>query len=420
MIIKKIKLLPCIFLAALLSSTSAMAAEHLVAVPLSDGWLSTSALRSAMVRDVGVPPALLDCISSVDVGIDLNGLNGSVLVHAMNDALGDGLHLAVTRDAFTISFDPQMLPADWNASCDALRRFTQTIAPAASERQQQRYGFHLPEVVNPDAPLVILIHGLDGDAGTCVDLAGLMKADGYQTATFAYPADQPLDESAALFASHMKALHDVFPNLRIDLVTESMGGLIARRYVEGPQYAGGVDRFILIAPPNEGSTWTHASLLLKLAVNTFRWRHDPDWSPAWMITEGLCQAAGDLRPQSEFLRELGALPRRQGVRYTIIAGDRPIFRRYEANMLALADGAIVSSVAHVWGFRQLKQAVESKHQRVLEKQGDNDGPVTLASARLAGVDDFVTVHSDHIALYQTIGGQPPAAYPVIHDRLENR
>jgi pimeloyl-ACP methyl ester carboxylesterase len=319
----------------------------------------------------------------------------------------------------TIQFDPELMPDSWNESCDALRRFMRTMAPDATERQERRYGLHLPRVVNRSASLVILIHGLDGDAGCCGDLGGLLRVDGYQTAIFAYPADQPLEESSVFFAREMLALHDVFPSLRVELVSESMGGLIARRYVEGARYAGGVDRLILIATPNEGSSWTSAAVALKVAVNFFKWRNDPDWSPAWMVTEGVCQAAGDLRPKSEFLRELNALPRREGVRYTIIAGDRPVYRRYEANALALADRCIGSSVSDLWGFRQVKRSIELHERRLLEKRGENDGPVSLASARLAGVSDFVTVHVDHIALYQSVGGQPPAAYPVIHDRLKN-
>jgi pimeloyl-ACP methyl ester carboxylesterase len=406
-------------LAGLIPSLPSRAAEHVLAIPLDDGRLSTTELRSAIVRDLGIPPAVLDCVTSIDVGVDLRGLDGSTLVHAVNDAMGDGLHLAVTNSAFTIRLDPQVLPCDWNSSCDALRRFTQTIAPVASERQRRTYGLHLPQVVNPDKPLVILIHGLDGDAYCCRDLAGLLNADGYQTAIFAYPGEQPLEQSAASFTEQMKALHDIYPTVRIDLVTESMGGLIARRYVEGAQYAGGVDRFILIAPPNGGSTWTPGAFLLKLGVNAVRWRTEPEWSPAWMITEGLCQAEGDLRPKSEFLHGLNEQPRRQGVRYTIIAGDRPIYRRYEANVLAVADRAIVSSIADVWGFRQTKHAIESERESLLERQGDSDGPVTLASAHLDGVDDFVTVCSDHISLYKAVGGERPAAYPAIRDRLKN-
>src|SRR5208282_6815820 len=99
--------------------------------------------------------------------------------------------------------------------------------------------------------------------------------------------------------------------------------------------------------------------------------------------EGLCQAAGDLRPDSKFLSRLNDLPRRQGVNYTIIAGDRPVYYRYEANVLALAGNVLGERVSRVWGLRQIKSAVNSGRERLLNRYGESDGPVTLASARLS-------------------------------------
>jgi pimeloyl-ACP methyl ester carboxylesterase len=217
----------------------------------------------------------------------------------------------------------------------------------------------------------------------------------------------------------MLALREEFPDLRIDLVTESMGGLVARRYVEGPGYAGGVDRFILIAPPNEGSNWIGAGWILKLIVNAASWKNDPQWSPAWMITEGICQEAHDLRPQSNFLVGLDSQPRRAGVRYTIIAGKRPAAYRYEAKVLAVAESAIGTQISQWWGFRQACQAMQSEKDRLLSRIGDSDGPVTLESASLDGVSDFVALPVDHIALFESVEGHLPAAWPVIHNRLTN-
>ena len=45
--------------------------------------------------------------------------------------------------------------------------------------------------------------------------------------------------------------------------------------------------------------------------------------------------------------------------------------------------------------------------------------MSLQSARLAGVDDFVAINADHLSLYETINGQPPAAWPIIEARLRN-
>src|SRR6202034_2335416 len=253
----------------------------------------------------------------LDIAIDIRGLSGLLFVRAVNGALGDGFHLAVDEDALRISIDTDKLPGDWDQSCEALNRFTRIAAPETTARQGRRFGLHLPRVVDSKTPMVVLIHGLDGDGGSCGDLAELLHGDGFQTATFVYPTERPIAENVELFSRHMSALREQFPGLRIDLVSESMGGLIARRYVEGPDYAGGIDHFILIAPPNEGSSWTSAGWILKLIVNAASWKSDPDWSPAWMITEGLCQEARDLRPRSDFLIALNSKPRRSEVRYTI-------------------------------------------------------------------------------------------------------
>jgi pimeloyl-ACP methyl ester carboxylesterase len=370
------------------------AAQSRISVPLRDG-----------------------CLSFMDLGVDLRGINDWTLVRGINSALGDGFHASVTDQRLVIGFDADKLPRDWNESCDALCRFTDVAAPEAVARQRLRFGLHLPRVVDPQRPLVVLIHGLDGDRACCDDLAKLIESDGFQTAYFGYPAERPLDESAELFARHMRLLREQFPTMRVDIVSESMGGLVARKYVEGPRYAGGVDHFIMIAPPNEGSTWTPYSFVLKLGVNAWRWRHDPEWSPAWMITEGICQAAGDLRPESKFLSELNDRPRRDGVRYTIIAGERPLQYRFAAEMLDWSGDLIGDRVGSWWGFRQIKSAAIDESQQLLSETGDDDGPVSITSTHLAGVADFSVLPADHLALYESFDGEPPAAWPVVRDRL---
>ncbi|MGD0139121.1 MAG: alpha/beta fold hydrolase [Tepidisphaeraceae bacterium] len=401
----------------LLVPGACLAAEFSVSVPLKEGRLSAADLQDTLERGLHLPPTVVDFLPTLPVEVDIRGINDWVAVRAVNRALGDAFHLTVADDALLLRFDPRNLPRDWDQTCDALDRFTQVTAPEATARLNRRFGLHLPRVVDSQATLVVLIHGLDGSSGSCADLAELLRGDGFQTATFAYPSERPLEESAALFTRNMLALHERFPDLKVDLVAESMGGLIARRYVESAQYAGGVDHFILIAPPNSGSTWTKGSLALKLIVNSARWMHDPDWSPAWMITEGICQASADLRPDSTFLLELNSQPRRGQIRYTIIAGDRPAYYRFEAKFLEYCGDLADGRVAGWWGVGPARNAMESGRQWLLRQRAENDGPVALHSARLAGVSDFVALPADHLALYETVDGQQPAAWPIIHNRL---
>jgi hypothetical protein len=393
------------------------AAESRISVPLRNGRLSVAQVQEAIEVDLHFPPTAMAFLPTVNAGVDLRSINDWMLLRGLNSAMGEGFHAGVTDQSLLIRFDADKLPRDWNQSCDALGRFTDVAAPEAVARQNLRFGLHLPAVVDPQRPLVLLIHGLDGDRACCGDLAKLLTSDGFQTAFFAYPSERPLAQSADLFAHHMRSLHERFPSMKIELVTESMGGLLARKYVEGPEYAGGVDHFIMIAPPNAGSTWTPFSFLLKLGVNAWKWGHDPEWSPAWMITEGICQSAQDLRPKSEFLSELNSQPRRNGVRYTIIAGERPLQYRIAAEFLDWSGEVLGDRLAGWWGIRQVKSAAADDSRRLLAQIGDEDGPVSLFSTRLAGVNDFQALAADHVALYESIDGRAPAAWPVIRDRL---
>jgi hypothetical protein len=83
------------------------------------------------------------------------------------------------------------------------------------------------------------------------------------------------------------------------------------------------------------------------------------------------------------------------------------------------DVALCGQISQSWGLRQVEHAIQSERQRLLSHTGASDGPVTLASAALEGVTDFVALPVDHVALFEAVDGKPPAAWPVIHNRLTN-
>src|SRR5690242_3498115 len=180
-------------------------------------------------------------------------------------------------------------PARAASNCEsmsrAVRGFVARAAPKATAAQAARYGLQMPAHFDPARPLVVLVHGLDCASGT--DLDALLTHDGYQVACFRYPDDQPIADSVALFTRHMAGLRRACPQARVDVVAHSMGGLVARGYVEGEDYAGGVDRLILIGTPNAGSNWSRVRMLLEWQEHYRLWKHDPAWSPSWTITDGL-------------------------------------------------------------------------------------------------------------------------------------
>jgi pimeloyl-ACP methyl ester carboxylesterase len=308
--------------------------------------------------------------------------------------------------------------SEWDVAGDALDRWSWQIATQARAEQERRWGLFLPGKIDEGKPLVILVHGMDGDRGSCADLAALLTRDGVQTGFFCYPGDQGLRRSAELLTRNLLAVRETFPQLKVDLVTESMGGLIARDYIEGDRYAGGVDRLIMICPPNGGSKWAALSPISKLAANEWRWQHDPDWNVVWMIGEGLCQAGCDVSPDSRFLGELNEKERRPGVKYTIVAGNEPVGDRVAADLLDAGGSALPVATGEMWPTKEMGELAHGWAAALRWKIGKSDGPVALKSAMLSGVEDVVLLHADHLALYESIDGREPAAWAAVRQRVE--
>lgn len=306
---------------------------------------------------------------------------------------------------------------DCAAVSRAVRDFAASVAPQATAAQAASYGLLLPRYYDPSRRLVVLVHGLDCDRNNWNDMAALLAREGYQIAFFNYPSDQPIADSADLLARCMASLRRKHPSSRVDVVAHSMGGLVSRAYVEGPEYAGGVERLILIGPPNAGSKWAKMRLLLEADEHYHLWRHEPGWSPTWAFTDGLGEAGRDLKPGSKFLRELNARARRPGVAYTIVAGSQSTTSRVAADCLDTTAGTVRGRAASWWGLRHCRAKLRRKAETVRNEISHSDGPVAVRSARLAGVDDFVIVQGDHASLYFAYRGEPPAAWDTVRDRL---
>jgi pimeloyl-ACP methyl ester carboxylesterase len=402
-----------LLLSLLLCAAPAIATPREARVPLHDGKLRTADLSAALCRELHLP----DCSFSVGE-INMSGLRASVFVAALNESLGDGCRISVSDDALVLHLDADKLPESCRDAKKAARIFTAVVAPDATARQRAYYGLWTPKQIDTSKPLVVLVHGLDCDRVNWNPMIELLHQDGRQVALFTYPSDQPIAESARSLGEKLATLRLNTPNLSYDLICHSMGGLVARDYIESAGYRGGVERLIMLGTPNLGSKWAGYRLALEIEEHYGLWRHEPDWSPSWMITDGLGEAGADLKPRSKFLKELNARPRRDGVKYTIIAGNQHPARRITANCLQRTAGWIPPRVSNWWGFRQTKNKLEGTAGR-MRQRGGSDGPVSVESCRLDGVDDFVVIAADHVGLYFPRGGTTPAAWETIRDRLNH-
>ncbi|HWE04768.1 MAG TPA: alpha/beta fold hydrolase [Tepidisphaeraceae bacterium] len=396
-----------------LAAASASASPHEIRLSLHEGKLHAPDLASAICREFHLPTWEIN-----DGNIDLSGFRGSTFVRAVNAALGDGCRLSVDCDVLILRVDATNLPARFDDVRRVLRIFIAEAAPQATARQARHWGLFLPDAFDSRRPLVVLVHGLDSEKECMGAIGNLLTAAGHQVSYFDYPQDQPIEESSELFADRMTALVERFPKVSIDIVAHSMGGLIARDYIEGGGYRGGVDRLILVGTPNAGSDWAPFGVVLKVKEQYNEWKHDPDWGWTWAITAGLSEADRDLKPGSKFLGRLNSLPRRPGVRYTVIAGTQAPTVRMAA--------AAVEGVAHclpgqiqAWPiFSRCDDGLAKYAERLRRKTSDGDGPVKVNSAKLAGVDDIVLLTADHCTLISMNHGLEPAAWEAIRARLE--
>jgi pimeloyl-ACP methyl ester carboxylesterase len=403
----------CTLACLLALAAPASAISTTVKVPLREGRLHTSDLSADLLKRLCLRGDLLA------VEIDLTGLRGALLVKAWNKALGDGCNVAVEDDALVLNIDTDKLPDDVDEAKLATRIFTEVAAPSATAAQRASFGLLLPQTVDESRAMTILVHGLDCNRGNWFPMAGYLEQKGHQVAYFTYPSDQPLADSAAMLRDNVAAFRELYPNLPINVIAHSMGALVARDFIEGEDYVpGSVERLILISPPNHGSKWAALRWGLELEEHYYLWRDNPDWSPTWTITDGLGEAGRDLKAKSPFLKQLNGRARRDGVRYTIIAGNQHPAARMAGSAVSGSARVIPKSARHLWGFRQTYNGLREAGEDLQESTARSDGPVTVKSTRLDGVNDHVVVHGDHTTIYIPADDKTePPAWAIVNDRL---
>lgn len=335
------------------------------------------------------------------------GVAGALTRTLIAETIGPGASIAVREGALVITIpsdrlDPENL-ATWSAR---LRSLSERVSREAERRD--RYGFrarksYRPE--DPDRPTVCLVHGLNSNSGSFVHMVPILEEAGFGVVLYDFPDNQDLDITVPEFQRHWSAFRKRNGD-REDwaIITHSMGGLIARAYVEGEAFAGDVSDLILIGPPNRGASVARVQTILQFIEGTRAIQEQRAGALA-VVGEGLGASAADLEPGSDFLKALNARPRREGVRYRILAGDAGFLtsatRREIESRLGLASGA-----GGIFG--RLARLAVGDFQAALDElsAGTGDGCVAVASTRLEGAPDPVVIHADHVALIRA-----PLLYP---------
>lgn len=186
---------------------------------------------------------------------------------------------------------------------------------------------------------VVLVHGILNKPFFMARLESALEKDGYAVVNWGYAStERSIEEYAQALHARVEALNSTGT---VHFVGFSLGSIILRECLANhpPARAG---RFVQIAPPNHGSRVINELYDFR----AFRWVYGE-------------KAIAQLKADGDFLKNLGA-PK---IPFGIIAGG-------------LGNGK---------GF---SPALE----------GDDDGSVAVASARLDGAADFVLIPREHTLL----------------------
>jgi pimeloyl-ACP methyl ester carboxylesterase len=363
-------------------------------------------LVAGLTKAVGVtlePP-------KVSLRLPMAGLGGPLSKTLLAETLGPDVVPIVEGRSLVLRVPAKRLAVDARPDWEKrLRGLVERIENEAKRRD--RYGMHALASYRPNdptRPTICLIHGLNSTSSVFWHMIDPIEAAGYGIVVYDFPYNRDLDESAEAFrrdwAEFRKTSGDKRPWA---IVAHSMGALLSRAYVEDDRaYANDVASVILIAPVNRGSNLSNVQTLLQVVQGLKAVNNGPTKRGDALahLGDGLGAAAEDLTPGSPFLKSLNAKRRRAGLPYHTLAGLggflSPVARtQIEAQLGLSGRPALLGGLARLAAANLPAQLDEIT-------EGTGDGCVSLASTRLDGVDDHVTLPVNHLELIRA-----PLLYP---------
>jgi len=307
--------------------------------------------------------------------------------------------LVIAWQAVRIAF-----PEHERAVRSQLKATVESTFPEQAEMARARFGLTRLHPAESGMSEVVLVHGLDDPGMVWMTLAPALQTRGYGVSIMLYPNDQPIRDSARLFAESLQSMpaHGIG---ELTIVAHSMGGLVSREMLSNPAFACKapacsmplVTRLVMVGTPNHGSNMARFRGLGEVREHLSRMI---DGEVGWLdsIFDGAGEAGLDLIPGSQFLAELNSRPYPAETAMYVIAG---VIAKDEAEALARliegpeagAEDAIVIPLAETLG----------------------DGLVSLESASLPGVP-LDRVSGNHLSIIRNISADStrvPPAVPVI-------
>jgi len=375
--------------------------QQRIVIPADNGMVAWSDVASGIARAQQLDDAVLRPFLPSGK-MDMRRRGARYTLRALNLTL-PGVHMTILRGDDNEINSLEIL-VDKHAFESARRDVTGLIRRQVNKNGRNdealEYGLKLPsnwQDTSSSKHLVILVHGFNSRAEFMSGLSAAVEARGLPCASFAYPNDEPLDKAALGFSQSLKNHASKYPDQEIILISNSMGGLIARAVVEDATLdTGNVRQLIMIAPPNHGSALAQAAHGLDLWEFLLLPPEDLEVSCYLAsICDGLAEANRDLRPSSPFLERLNARSRNPKVRYSILLGTAgPL----SADGLPQLSEALHKASERSRTVRLVQPLVDdflADLDEVVRDKGD--GVVSIERGRLEGVEDTVLLNFRHPA-----------------------
>lgn len=176
-----------------------------------------------------------------------------------------------------------------------------------------------PFELDPNRPLMVLVHGCNFSMGSFRTLAELIEAHDQQTICFNYDDRGSIDEASRQLAAALKVLEGFAPGQEITVLGHSQGGLVARHALSAsrdPSFAALFHyRLVTVSAPFSGINTSKNCGLPLLHIGSLG------------LTVLVCQIiAGnkwtEIFPGSEFIRNPGTLAHGVGLHVRIATDER--------------------------------------------------------------------------------------------------
>lgn len=245
-------------------------------------------------------------------------------------------------------------------------------------------------------PIVIGLHGYQGEASSWADFRTHLRALGYATGTVQYDFDQSVANSARQVAmTANEELNAAAGSLhKIVLIGHSMGGLVAREWAENPELPNrNIVALVTLGSPHAGSNWATMPPLSDVFTGH-------EFSEKELIEFLLHQpsSAGlnDLVPDSKFLQNLASRPRRADVEYLAVIGTKSLLEEAD---VAVIRGTLRSMDREGSVMRLIRPRIQPLLGSFDElSDGKGDGMVACDSACIPGCDNTIKLPVTHLGM----------------------